>query len=134
MNKHTPGPWYLSGRIEMVGDPYSKLGQHALYCARVTHPGFIGDICTVQSADHVDEGVTRETAEANARLIAAAPELLEALQSLLWYAGQLEQVKMQHATEMEQMKQAAETERAKYKTDVDAQVRLQIARHRSRLG
>lgn len=82
MSKHTDGPWALSGGVNLVGDPYSKLGQHALYCARVSHPDFIGDICTVQSADHVDEGITRKVAEANARLIASAPDMLEALQNL----------------------------------------------------
>ena len=49
-------------------------------------------------------------------------------------AGQVEQLKMQHATEMEQMKQAAETERAKYKADLDAQVRLQIAQMQDNQG
>lgn len=79
---HTQGPWSLHGGITLVGDPYSKTGQHALYCADIRHPGFVGSVCTIQSADHVDTGITREMAEANARLIAAAPELLEALQAL----------------------------------------------------
>jgi hypothetical protein len=42
-------------------------------------------------------------------------------------AGQTAQMQMAHATELEQMKQVAETERAKYKTDIDAQVKLRIA-------
>lgn len=85
--KHTPGPWSLQGDITLVGDPYSKTGQHALYCAEIRHPDSGGCVCTIQSADHVDTGITRETAEANARLIAAAPDLLDALQAMLTHMG-----------------------------------------------
>jgi hypothetical protein len=61
MSKHTPGPW--------VVDPRAKL--------RV----FAANKATVASAGCTD--TERSSWEANARLIAAAPELLEALQLML---------------------------------------------------
>ncbi len=60
---HTPGPWTVSG---------CKLGNSAM----VTH-GNDGTFSPVIATVH-DDG-TRLPAEANARLIAAAPELLAAL-------------------------------------------------------
>ena len=62
--KHTPGPWTIGGEL------ISKQGT-AIEIASVwrnTHPD--------RSADAPDP----DTADANARLIAAAPELLEALE------------------------------------------------------
>jgi hypothetical protein len=61
--KHTPGPWE-------VEHPYGEPGT------------FIGSadtslICRLYSVDHPSRGGTEEC-EYNARLIAAAPELLEA--------------------------------------------------------
>lgn len=69
MNKHTPGPWRLEINTAedcewgdrwpiIVADGYEVIGKEGLY----------GDI---------------QTDIANARLIAAAPELLDALQGLL---------------------------------------------------
>lgn len=67
MNKHTPGPWYLD---EVSADDWqvnSDLHDHCLFQITPT----IG----VESLTDEDK--------ANARLIAAAPELLEALLALL---------------------------------------------------
>lgn len=61
-SKHTPSPWSL----EKVGDDFSVVNRE--------HEGDDWDIATVHST------------EANARLIAAAPELLEALEIMLKYA------------------------------------------------
>lgn len=64
MNKHTPGPWdYWSGY-----NPFDKLE------AQVTAEG--GDIVIASYNSLIEQG------EANARLMAAAPELLEALERL----------------------------------------------------
>ena len=56
MSKHTPGPWWNSSSNEILGDPmgYIKIGR-------------------VFPISEKDDG------SANARLVAAAPELLEAL-------------------------------------------------------
>jgi hypothetical protein len=61
--KHTPGPWQIEfGGME--GDDYAVIGSK--FADRA--------ICNLEPRDYVP---------ANARLIAAAPELLEALQELL---------------------------------------------------
>lgn len=68
MSAHTPGPWFL-----IPGD---------WLCPRIGAPGFKRAVAdAIQRDPHpVDgEGIDSATAEANARLIAAAPELLEAL-------------------------------------------------------
>lgn len=62
MNKHTPGPWdYWSGY-----NPYDKIE------AQVTAEG--GDIVIASYNHMIEQG------EANAKLIAAAPDLLTALE------------------------------------------------------
>jgi len=64
MSKHTPGPWHF--RV----DPIHQ-GQ---YFIRVQSYGF-APLATVRG----DKRSTLKDSEANARLIAAAPDLLEAL-------------------------------------------------------
>ena len=75
MSKHTPGPWAVgsaSGHIE-------------------TANAWRMSIATCYNKDSKADGVSKEEFAANARLIAAAPELLDALvicesniASLLW--------------------------------------------------
>lgn len=66
MSRHTPGPWDFSWKIQPNG------------CPTVGHKGLM--VCMVaHSAKQEDQ---RETALANAALISAAPDLLEALQAL----------------------------------------------------
>ena len=61
MSKHTKGPWIAVGR-------------------RVEHPNDrIPDICSCIPEDFGQEGRSDEEACANARLIAAAPDMLHAL-------------------------------------------------------
>ena len=60
MSNHTPGPWFASGR----------------YIGTFNHKSAIGE-CRSASECWSDD----EPASANARLIAAAPELLEACQT-----------------------------------------------------
>ena len=63
MSKHTPGPWDFSWHIQPNG------------CPTVGHKGLM--VCMVaHSAKDQDQ---KETALANANLIAAAPDLFEAL-------------------------------------------------------
>lgn len=67
---HTPGPWYVA-----TGD-HQELG---LVRAVTTKEGEVDVICIVDKLPSNSE----ELALANARLIAAAPDLLEALKSAL---------------------------------------------------
>lgn len=72
MNEHTPGPWSLENNIAYgwKTNPYSitvrKRGVHCVAVANIP----------------AKKTITREEALANARLIAAAPDLLEALMTL----------------------------------------------------
>lgn len=65
MSKHTPGPWYTTARSNNMID----------VCHQIRRPGAITmALCRVQARQS-----WLSEAEANARLIAAAPDLLEAL-------------------------------------------------------
>jgi hypothetical protein len=67
MSKHTPGPWYGVGAWVEVED-------HG-----------VADICSCNPDDYAQGHLGRNYDEicANARLIAAAPELLEALEAIV---------------------------------------------------
>ena len=80
MTEHTKGPWKVNGELAIVGEIRTQL-----FCATVdplTAEKYRGSICTIQSCDHI-KGITQEEAEANARLIAEAPNMLKALKFLL---------------------------------------------------
>lgn len=69
--KHTPGPWEAIGNL--VRSPAAKeLGS---------------GVMLAECADRWFQKVNSDEAKANARLIAAAPELLEALNDLLEQSG-----------------------------------------------
>jgi len=68
MGTHTPGPWELGEDGVWLGSVYSEDGLR---------------IALVYGEWDIDEPRPREEGEANARLIAAAPELLKALELLL---------------------------------------------------
>lgn len=79
--KHTPGPWKVEGPNLNRKDSFV----FSIYSGTEVKPKWIADI-----SFYSDHGTPQE--KANAKLIAAAPELLEALQSLLapvTSAGQL---------------------------------------------
>ena len=67
--KHTPGPWNIDEKLE--GQTCITSKQHDSFAEPI--------ICRVFDSSHVP----LHEQEANARLIAAAPELLEALLALL---------------------------------------------------
>lgn len=76
MSKHTPGPWMLPH----FANPESKCD-----CGYVLNEDYMGCIAEVKysvDGDQADNPPWPE-AQANARLIAAAPDLLEALQELI---------------------------------------------------
>lgn len=79
-NKHTPGPW---------STPHLACEDVKCDCAYVLSEGYAGAICTIEVGDgkRVSDGGNDcpplEEAKANARLIAAAPDLLEACRTAL---------------------------------------------------
>lgn len=82
MTTHTPGPWIAE---QEVFAPGGIVGIYvAQYDARVQEPG--GRICQAYGNCLV---TTDETVRANARLIAAAPDLLAALKAVVesWETG-----------------------------------------------
>lgn len=85
MSKHTPGPWDYSWHIQPNG------------CPTVGHKGLM--VCMVaHSAKEPDQ---KETALANANLIAAAPDLLD---TLLMLRDTLPHVGLESATRVEMLR------------------------------
>jgi hypothetical protein len=76
--KHTPGPWSISGDL-VVGAPESRPNPKV-----EPHPHSVAKLCWDFDGDRGANGdLPWLVAEANAQLIAAAPELLEALQFIV---------------------------------------------------
>ena len=75
--KHTPGPWKIDN-----GDEYNP--EYPWFGIWKEHkdPNFSKCIACVEYTE--DSMVTKQEAQANANLIAAAPELLEAALSVLY--------------------------------------------------
>ena len=71
MSKHTPGPWVL----------------HKSQCLTIKGADSKATVCTVESRERhpgaADQFPSIEESNANARLIAAAPEMLDAITRLL---------------------------------------------------
>ena len=75
-SKHTPGPW-------VVDEDYADEEQQAIGIVKDGH-GYIAGIHILASANTGCEGFSAED-RANAHLIAAAPTMYEALQTLVEY-------------------------------------------------
>lgn len=80
-NKHTPGPWYPA---HLADDDCS------CDCRSIVSGGYAGSICIISVNNgiaSISEGGNDcpplEEAKANARIIAAAPDLLEALELMV---------------------------------------------------
>lgn len=77
VSKFTPGPWFVTTDVTATGPVVQAAdGAHVAVCAPVTI--YAGNVC-VQT--------TQEHAANNALLIAAAPDLLAALQAIVEEAG-----------------------------------------------
>ncbi|MEQ9830607.1 hypothetical protein [Pectobacterium versatile] len=81
MGKHTAGPWFVNGKesIKVTGNmnviqthSSDGLGYHVAY-----------------ASGWVDDKETAEEARCNANLIASAPDLLEALEAIIYEGGTL---------------------------------------------
>ncbi len=77
MSKHTPGPWGFQGDSCWVSGQGGNV-RYNLWCGSVypVRERYIGEIVSIQSCDHID-GISRDEAEANARLISHAPVMYE---------------------------------------------------------
>lgn len=80
---HTPGPWValcadVSG-VRPIGDDGVRFWE--IHEAS-SDDRYRGGIASVHAAEHI-QGITRAERDANARLISAAPELLEALEAVV---------------------------------------------------
>lgn len=78
---HTPGPWTV--------DETKALGAYGVWTDYATHPGHDGTgygsiVCSMLPDD---DRMSREARDANARLIAAAPELLALLEESQHFIG-----------------------------------------------
>ena len=71
--KHTPGPWTAT---------WTHGSRCAIHCGAWMSQGTVAVVLAAGN----DGDFSRETAEATARLIAAAPDLLDALESLITLA------------------------------------------------
>jgi outer membrane translocation and assembly module TamA len=81
MSKHTPGPW---GQLGRKRNEHKTIPLRSIYCEALGyHVAFVSD-------DHDGE------ARANARLIAAAPKLLEALK----YCAERLQIHIKHTEDL----------------------------------
>jgi hypothetical protein len=77
MSNHTPGPWKVSRRFDVYQDTQT--------------PGVGGTfIATTKGVSELPESIN-QVCEADAKLIAAAPELLKALQDILIFDSALSQ-------------------------------------------
>ena len=79
-HKHTPGPWYILGEDE-IHDGYPTI--EIAYGNCPSHEFESIAYLSPDSKNNHEEFYLSEKTKANAQLIAAAPELLEALEAMM---------------------------------------------------
>ncbi len=85
MTQHTPGPWVASC-CDITDE--RPVGEDGVRFWNITQGGvpYRGDVCNVHQAGHIG-GITIAERDANARLISAAPDLLDVVQTLRDYVS-----------------------------------------------
>lgn len=85
MTKHTPGPWKIKSISQETGSIGVGSEEHRILIADVTNAASLGDMLAgaMRRGGGSFSSNDCETQFANARLIAAAPELLECLKAMV---------------------------------------------------
>lgn len=84
-SKSTPGPWRVSGVSMQTGNISVSMEEHRIVIAEVTNAASLGDMIAgamKRGGGSFDQGDCH-TQMANARLIAAAPDLLGCLKAMV---------------------------------------------------
>lgn len=81
MSKHTEGPWIIKQPGEHRAKAIVVVASHGLSIHGEEYFAGVAEICVKRSALEMKTGTPSTEEQANARLIAAAPRLLEALKN-----------------------------------------------------
>jgi hypothetical protein len=100
VSEHTPGPWRI---YRITGEDGESIGVMCINEQHIDSDGDPSDICEIANLGYY--GIPQ--CEANAKLIAAAPELLAALQAMLKDCEQSCETSLVHGGAVEDMARSA---------------------------
>ena len=103
MTEHTPGPWATNIRPSYSPQVIAKRGSTFKQCIGIADCFDERDMMNAIQEDRIH---SREEADANAQLIAAAPDLLRALKAMVNHFGVLEDNELVHKTARSATKKA----------------------------